>query len=116
MIPAAAGVATEARLAPLLANRHRICITMLMPGTLCNWTRVGVATRGAVLDDSTREIPTWSPDYVLLGAEPSPERKLVLERQQAFTEWLVAEKGYVPVVSGGGVTLFQAASRTHLPP
>lgn len=104
LIPPSAGVATDVTFAPLLANRHRICKIGGEPGTLCDWTPIGATVRREERDHRPAD-PNWSPDYVLIGAEPRAGREREMEKARAYGRWLTDQLGYKVIESRGGVTL-----------
>ncbi len=104
LVPADAGVATDLRFAPLLANRHRICVVGINPGTLCEffpWKSHG---------GFKRTDPGWVPEYVLIGKELAATTEQKLEHVRVYAEWLMAALGYQEIRSKNGIRLFQAPS------
>lgn len=110
LIPGDAGVASDVRFAPLLANRHRICKVNLIPGTLCDWIPVGVGALPNAVELSERMDPDWIPEYVLVGVEIASAPPFEVERQRRFVQWLVADLGYREVRSLHGASLLQVRS------
>lgn len=105
LVPPDAAVATDVRFAPLLINRHRICKTNVIAGTLCDWTMIdGNPSSGSDAGDR-RDVPQWVPDYVVIGGEPGKTSLQKLQQQREFAEWLTTVKGYEEIRSQNGIML-----------
>ena len=115
-VPDGVSVATEGRLAPFLANRHRLCKVSWDAHHPCDWTPVGLeATQELPTNRAPRLDPTWEPAYILIGVDMTSDPPNESQKRQTFAAALSAKEGrYEVIASHSGIFLLRLKPLTPM--